>query len=35
MPFKDAELDIDGKVTALKSLELAGTYVHDHDAKGE
>ena len=35
MPFKDAVLDIEGKPIPLKDLDLKGTYVHDHDAKGE
>ena len=35
MPFKDAELDVDGEPVPLKGLDLAGTYVHDQDAKGE
>lgn len=33
--FKDAVLEIDGKPTPLKDLDLKGTYIHEHDAKGE
>ena len=35
MPFKDAELDIDGKPMPLKDLQPTGTYVHNDDSKGE